>query len=625
MNKKAYFTSCFLFFMYLSSGLSAQQQRWQQHVSYTMNVDMDVAKNTFTGTQEIIYTNNSPDTLRRAYYHLYFNAFQPGSMMDERSRAIQDPDRRVKDRIYNLGPDEIGKLNAKSLTQDGKATRFEHDGTILVVELAQPVLPGAKTTLNMEFTGQVPVQIRRSGRDNAEGIRFSMAQWYPKLCEYDYMGWHPTPYVGREFHGVWGDFDVTINLDSKYTVAATGTLQNPNKIGHGYQAEGKKVKIKEGKKLAWRFLAPNVHDFVWAADPDYTHITKQTPDGPLLHFFFQDDADGDVAKDWAQLADYTAQAFQYMNKRFGKYPYPSYSVIQGGDGGMEYPMATLITGDRPLRSLLSVTVHELIHSWYQGALATNESMYPWMDEGFTSYATRIVMNEIYDKEDPRGIHKGAYSSYFGVVRADVQEPMCQHADFYHLNGVYGSNAYNKGSMTLHQLSYVVGQDALDRGMRRFFNEWKFKHPTAWDFQHSMEKASGLVLDWYFDHWVNTTHTIDYGFGDMVMQDNSTLIEMHRIGKMPMPLDIFVTYEDGRKEWYYVPLRMMRGEKAAEDDTPRKVLKDWPWTRPSYSLKIPAGASAIKSIEIDPSRRMADVDRKNNRVFPARKLEEMQAD
>ncbi|MBT8394126.1 MAG: M1 family peptidase, partial [Bacteroidia bacterium] len=251
---------------------------WQQHVDYKMNIDMDVSTFKYKGEQELIYTNNSPDTLNRVFYHLFFNAFQPGSEMDVRSLTISDPDPRVRDRISKLKPDEIGYINVSSLKQNGQKLKFETVGTILEVNLSKPIKPGEQVKFDMRFNGQVPLQIRRAGRNNRENVALSMAQWYPKMAEYDFEGWHADPYIGREFYGVWGDFDVKITIDKDYVLGGTGYLQNPNEIGHGYEAEP--INTTKPNKLTWHFKAPNVHDFTWAADPDYIHDTLQVPDGP---------------------------------------------------------------------------------------------------------------------------------------------------------------------------------------------------------------------------------------------------------------------------------------------------------------------------------------------------------
>lgn len=583
------------------------QTYWQQAVNYEMEIDFDVTKHQFSGKQKLTYQNNSPDTLTKVFYHLYFNAFQPNSMMDVRSRTITDPDPRVGNRIYKLKEDEIGYQKIQSLTQDGKKVTYKTVGTILEVTLDKPILPRQKTVFKMEFEAQVPLQIRRSGRDNKEGISYSMTQWYPKLAEYDIEGWHANPYIGREFHGVWGDFDVKITIDKNYVIGGTGYLQNPNEIGHGYT---KKTVEPKTKRLTWHFVAPKVHDFAWGADPDYQHDMVKTKEGIELHFFYQKD----VADNWKKLPDVMIECFAIMNQKFGKYPYKQYSFIQGGDGGMEYPMATLITGGRNFQSLVSVAVHESIHSWFQGLLATNEAKYSWMDEGFTTYAQDLILDMLFDTKLPNPQYQN-YRSYQVMIERNIEEPQTTHADHYERNTAYGISSYSKGAVFLHQLSYIIGQENLEKGMLRYFEEWKFKHPTARDFKRVMEKTSGLELDWYFEHWVETTNTIDYGIKTVTETDGKVTILLERIGRTPMPLDILVTQKDGSKKLYYIPLRIMRGEKPEENKIKRVTLTDWPWTFPEYELKLDESLKNIQSIQINPSERMADINPKNDR-FPS---------
>ncbi len=608
MSKRSIFLSLVSCFLSLAS--IAQSTYWQQRVEYTMDITMDVEDHQFKGDQKLKYTNNSPDTLDRVYFHLYFNAFQKGSMMDARSRSIQDPDRRVSDRIMNLKEDEIGYQKINSLKQDGAELQYEVSGTILEVKLDKPILPGQTTLFDMQYDAQIPLQIRRSGRDNREGIDYSMTQWYPKMVEYDMEGWHPNPYIGREFHGVWGDFDVTIHIDNRYMIGATGYLQNAAEIGMGYAGPVSKnedsKQVQESKINSWHFVAPMVHDFAWVADPDYTHTTIELDNGTVLHFLFQKDSN---TTNWDKLPEYAKKTFEIMNKDFGLYPYKQYTVAQGGDGGMEYPMITLISGERSLRSLVGVTVHEANHSWYQHLLGTNEAQYAWMDEGFTTYASEYVMNQLFDKYTP---HKGSYSSYFRLVESGLQEPLTTHADHFHTNRAYGVAAYSMGDIFLHQLSYVIGTETLMQGMRRYFNEWNQKHPTPNDFIRVMEKVSGMELGWYLEQWIETTNTIDYGIQMVQADEKQTNIRLERIGRMPMPLDIEVVLKNGKSKYYNIPLRIMRGEKKAEEGMKDyTVVEDWPWTYPQYELKIDVELDDIESIEIDPSERMADVDRSNN--------------
>ncbi|SHF72262.1 Peptidase family M1 [Salegentibacter echinorum] len=578
---------------------------WQQHVDYEMEVDMNVNNFQYTGTQELVYTNNSPDTLDRVFYHLYFNAFQPGSEMDVRSLTIQDPDRRVGDRISKLSKDEEGYLKVSSLNQDGKRLNYETVGTVLEVELNEPILPGEKTTLNMKFNGQVPKQIRRSGRNSAEGVALSMSQWYPKMAEYDFEGWHAAPYIGREFHGVWGDFDVKLTLDKDYTVAASGYLQNPEKIGHGYT--DKEVTVNDDK-ITWHFIAPKVHDFTWAADPEYIHDKRIASDGTVLHFFYKDN--DEIKENWKKLQEKTEDLLLFFNEHIGPYPWDQYSVVQGGDGGMEYAMLTLITGERNFGSLVGVTAHELAHAWFQHLMATNENTHEWMDEGFTSYISSAAMNQVMETyaENP---HTGSYRSYIRLANSGMEQPQTTQADRYALNAAYGAAAYSKGAVFLAQLGYVIGKDNLDKTLKRYYDEWQFKHPTPNDFIRIAEKVSGAELDWYLNDWTRTTNSIDYGIKNVAeANEGTTKVTLERLNLMPMPIELSVRYTNGAEEVFYIPLRMMRWEKPATREN-WTVADDWAWAYPTYDLEINKPLSEIESIEIDESQLMADVNRDNN--------------
>ena len=578
---------------------------WQQHADYTMDIDMDVKTYQYKGKQKLVYTNNSPDALNKVYYHLYFNAFQPGSQMDVRSRNIKDPDRRVGDRISKLTPSEIGYIKVNSLKQNGAAVKHETVGTILEVTLNSPIQPGQSVTFDMNFDAQVPKQIRRSGRNSSEGVALSMTQWYPKMAEYDFEGWHTPPYLGREFHGVWGNFDVTLHIDKNYTVGGTGYLQNPQEIGHGYTKANTPLNLPKGDKLTWHFKAPNVHDFTWAADPNYEHDVLTMDNGIVLHFLYKKDLEKKYLENWKKLPAKTAELMQYFSKHIGPYPYKQYSVLQGGDGGMEYAMCTLITGKRKWGSLFGVTAHELAHTWFQFLLATNETKHPWMDEGFTTYISNKAENEILGdgKENP---HKGSYNYYNYVVKNKLEEPLTTHADRYHTNMAYGMGSYSKGNIFLSQLEYIIGAENVAKTLKKYYNDFVFKHPTPNDIKRTAEKVSGIHLDWYLNEWTQTTHNIDYGIKSV----NGKEITLERIGKMPMPIDVEVTYTDGSKEMFNIPLRMMRGEKP----TRATKLKDWTFAHPTYSFNV---SKDVKSVEIDPSKLMADVNLENNTFSSAK--------
>lgn len=595
-----------LFALTLLSTSFVSAQYWQQAVDYTIEVALDHKAAQYKGNQTVIYTNNSPETLHKVFFHQYFNAFKPGSEMAIRLKNAGDKNGRFKVDIDSLSPKQQGYLKVSGLTQDGVMAEVVDSETILEITLPQALAPGESTTFKMSFEGQVPDVIRRAGKNSKEGVAFSMAQWYPKMAEYDYEGWNADPYTGREFHGVWGDFDVKITLDKDFTVAASGYLQNAGEIGRGY-SDRKKPKTKKGK-ITWHYVAPNVHDFTWAADTDYIHDTYPGPKDVTLHFFYKNNPD--IIDNWKKLQPITAQLMEYFNKNIGPYPYKQYSVVHGGDGGMEYAMLTLITGNRKFGSLVGVTAHELAHSWFQHILATNETKHEWMDEGFTSFISTLAENEVLEenKEFPLA---GSYRGYYGLATSGVEMPQATNANRYEHNYAYERAAYSKGAVFLGQLGYIIGQDKLFKTLQTYYDEWKFKHPLPNDLRVIAERISGIQLQWYLTDWTQTTNRIDYAIEAVNGTENGTEIYLERKELMPMPQEVLIQFKDGSMALHYIPISLMRGEKENTYDLPWTQEKDWTWANPKYSFTIDQPKKNIEAIVLDPSNLMADIDKSNN--------------
>ena len=590
--------------------VGAQQCYWQQHADYKIRVTLDASKHTLAGVEDLVYTNNSPDTLYEVFYHLYFNAFQPNSQMDVRSRTITDPDGRVMDRISQLKPHEQGEYKIRGVVQDkDKVKGVTVDGTILKVTLNKPIYPGEKTRLIMDYECQVPVQIRRTGRYNKEGVAYSMSQWYPKMAEYDRNGWATDPYVGREFYGVWGRFEVFLTVPDSFKIAGTGTPVSDTK------SRKEKASVPTGYTMH-HYVAENVHDFMWAADPHYRIDRITAAPGLDLVFAYKDNPK--VAETWKALQPVMKEAINYASERFGKYPYSRFSFIQGGDGGMEYPMATLVMGELSLNSLISVCVHEMMHSWYQGVLGFNESLYAWMDEGFTSYSEELVKEHLRSK----GMYPGKVSanpferdaiSMINFTLAGKSEPLSTHADHFTTNAAYSVASYVKGSLFLSQLGYVIGEDALRTGLLEFYNIWMFKHPTGQDFMNLMEHRTGMELDWYYQYMINTTMLPDYAVDSVKADGTGTAIMLGKKTQMPMPVDVTVEMKDGQKRFFTIPVDLMRMAKKTDQAMPGLTpLKAWNWTNPDYFFHLDIPFAEIHSITIDDSNQMLDSDRKNNK-------------
>ena len=605
----------------LALALSAQAQdnHWQQQADYQMNVTMNVKNFQYKGVQKVIYINNSPDTLTTVFFHLYFNAFQPNSEMDANLQTLPDPDGRMatnigtpqrpiyESRIAKLTPDEIGYLRVKKLTQDGVPATISHESTILKVTLPKPILPHSRTVLGLDFEGQVPVMIRRAGRNSPDGVALSMAQWYPKMVAYDYKGWHTTEYLGREFYGVWGNFDVKITLDKTYLVGASGVLQNPNEIGFGYEDKGVKVPTTKAATKTWHFIAERVHDFTWAADPQYVHDKHQLADGKTIHFIYKKYKDT-----WKQIQEPMLKVFDYYNQLVGKYPWPQYSFIQGGDGGMEYAMCTLMVGNEKYERLVGTAAHELAHAWFQHLLATDEAAYPWMDEGFTSYIEYLAEHQILKTKKTANPFESAYRGYFGLVKSGFQEPTITHSDRFATNYAYSVTAYYKGLLFLTQLDYLIGNEALQKTLKRYYNEYAFKNPTPNDFIRIAEKVSGMQLQWFLNEFMETDHTADYAISKVEGKGNKTEVTLKRVGRLPLSIDLWVTDKAGNIRYVYVPLRMTYAEKPNTYPAyPRTVLPAWGWGNPTYTFTLDMPLEDIKSITLDPENKSVDTDKENN--------------
>jgi hypothetical protein len=294
---------------------------------------------------------------------------------------------------------------------------------------------------------------------------------------------------------------------------------------------------------------------------------------------------------------------------------------------MEYPMATLISGPG-----LGTVFHEWMHSWYQMMLGTNESMYGFMDEGFTEYASDLVEN-YYENKVTRVklagnikalktldsnaavlplLHNNNYQSYYYIAKSPYEEPLTTHADHFNTNLGYSIASYSKGCVLMEQLGYIIGATNRDKLLLEYYKQWRFKHPNASDFFKLAETVSDQKLDWYKEYWCSTTKKIDYAIDSLWEEDGLTKIRIKKIGQMPMPIDVKINYKDDSTEMHYMPLNIQYGQKPNENDKDIRIVHEpWRWTHPTYTFETKKPLATILKVEIDPSKRMADVDQRNN--------------
>ncbi|HAB31113.1 MAG TPA: peptidase M1 [Cryomorphaceae bacterium] len=580
-------------------------QYWQQAVDYHIQVALDDQKHQLAGDLSLRYTNNSPDVLDEVYFHLYWNAFQPGSMLSNMANIpTKFPDRAIGSNVENYAPDEYGEQIVQSLTLNGQPVAFVVDQTILHCTLPQGIHPGETVTFAMTYTTRIPKLVERAGRDNPEGIAYSFTQWYPKMVVYDTDGWHPDIYVAREFFGDFGTFNVDITAPASYMIGGSGVLQNPDQIGHGYSAQP--VKFKKKDRITWRFKAEKVHDFAWVADKELQHDLRVTASGLPIHFFYQNDTASSKHMSTDKFQAEVEAYFAFMHDHFGSYDWPQFSVIQGGEGAMEYPMATIMQVHGGYDGLLGTVVHEASHMWFYGMLGTDEQRYYWMDEGFTSFAEDEAMNVLSGKNLPNA-HLGYLGRYSRVAHQTWMEPASTLANYFDGKFPYQMAAYMKGSLFLVQLRGIMGEDAFWSTLQRYKNVWAFKHPRPENFLRIAEQESGMVLDWYMNQWIETMKVPDAGV-DSVYTTGGNLanIRLTRNGSLALPVDVDVVLKNGTTLHYTVPLSAMFGHKDGF-----ALAGPWNYTQKTFTFQVAVTAEQIARVVVDPASWTADANRDDN--------------
>ena len=606
-----------------------KQERLQGLV-HTMNVTVNDDDYTFKGTSRVEFTNNTPDTLRQIFFHAHFNAFQPNSLTHKRVAAI-GPNRLKPETFANLKPNEIGKLDILPGTSNGAAFTVERIGTIIRLDLSKPLLPGERTTLAFEFAGQVPVQVRRSGRNNAQGVRYSMAQWFPKLCQYDQHGWQNNQFVLREFYGVWGKYDVRITLPAKYVVGASGDLQNPQECGFGYVATGdttifpKPDAEKPQGVKTWHFVAYPVHDFAWVADADYIHrvvkMPASSPVSPNMTFHILTKPKYDAV--WRNALDWLPRVFRFMGEKYLPYPYKQFTCTQAGDGGMEYPNLVMVRSS-DYNGTLGTVAHEAIHQWFYGMAANNETKHAWMDEGITDYLTdRIIAEEFKIDEQIRSTwlekwllprRKDALESnraFLRVYALGYDEPLSIPHDRFN-EDMTAVMVYRKGSAWMRQFEYSFGKNKVDELLRNYQTVWRFRHPYPPDFEKLASETFGQRMDEVFDTFLRGTELPDYGLQSLRSEPTAdgkykNTLQLTKRERAHVPLNLYARDDAGFTTKLHIPSDMLN---APNKDTTR--LAPWFWAAGDYTAEF-ITPRPIASVRLDTAGNLLRQDLMKNQI------------
>lgn len=573
---------CILVFLCLFQpiALHAQEGYWQQDVHYKMDVTLLPLKHALIGDETIIYKNNSPDTLKRIYLHLYPNAYR--SSRSVRATEAREFHQRLIPRKQDAGSIDIETFRILSGERPAQKTltAFEVNDTILSAQLPEPLPPGGEVTIQLSFN----LKVRKfSGRAGYRGFQYDFAQWYPKMCVYDETGWNNQPfhYLG-EFYGEFGTFDVTVNVPSGYVVGATGVVVdgdpgwNMVKVDTSlsrteWQAAFERIKqnvrrlAAGGKLRKVTFHAENVHDFAWVTSPDFLYEKGMWRDVPV-HVLYRSYAKERWSK---RVVRRGKRALSWLSQKFGLYPYPQLTITHGLlGGGMEYPMLVMNSSERE-----GLILHEVGHIYFYGILANNEWKEAWLDEGFTSFQTRWYMETRYGKwgYDRQTALQGATwlqkhrpgitrrfqdrQTALAYINSGKNEPISKAAYAFREPLAYRRNAYTKGAFFYDLLKYVVGDSVFNQICHEYFDRWKFKHVNEMRFKQVCEDVSGETLDWFFAQWLHTDAKIDYALGAVRKARIDSLweteVQILRKANGTMPVEVALTTASGKtltKRW-----------------------------------------------------------------------------
>ena len=601
------------------------QGYWQQDVFYKIKATLDDNAETISGSEQLIYTNNSPNTLTEAYFHLYQNSFQPASLTHELYQ--------INKTKVTYGPYESRNLGTiiTSFVIDNDTVEFSLDRTILKVKFLKPLKPGKHAIFNINFItffDRGSVRRRMKVYDHHGVKHFNGVHWYPRICVYDRkFTWKTSQHLEKEFYGDYGIFDVELNLPEHYIVEATGELMNANqalppslrsKIDLANFAnkpidETPSIIIPPSKSLkTWHFIANNVHDFAWTADPSY-RIGEVEWKGIKCVAIAQENN----AKGWQGTAKYLAEVIKVYSNDFGLYEYPKIVAADAADG-MEYPMITLDGGYYP--SHQSLIAHEVGHNWFFGMVGSNETYRAALDEGFTQFLTAWCLRKL--TRQPMPEFSSVYNGYMQDAIDGEDATLNTHSNEFNSAIGHGGgykHVYFKTATMLYNLQYFLGDSVFLAAMKNYVSAWKFCHPYVEDFRNSIIQSSQADLNKFFDQWFETKASIDYGIKSVKKIQNSTYqIVIQRYGDLVMPvnIDIFsqsVDPKTGQMKYDVLPITIPVNYYEHPDRINAKPWIGWDRLSPTYTLEITMpNDGVLKQAWIDPTGRLADINRVNNK-------------
>jgi len=570
---------------------------WTNTAAYDIDATLSPATRTLRGTQTITYQNNAPEALPQLYVHLRQNLHREGMI---RNREVEVTNGMQIGRVA---------VDGQPLVEEpGRgAAGYRMDGTVMRIDLAEPLAAGASVELAMDWQFTVPRQAPRMGTEAGNEV-FYLGYWYPQMAVYnDLEGWRAELYQGNgEFYMGFADYDVRLTLPEGWLVAATGELQNADEVlpatvrdrldaaaatsktvtivGEDERGPGTSTATSDTGTLTWHFAADQVRDVAIGASDRYVWdaTTADTGAGTsMIHALYRPDA-----ASWDRSAEFSQFAIEHLSEYFTPYPWPHMTAVEGVvGGGMEYPMMTIIGGNRTDASLFGVTYHEIAHMWFPMIVSQDEKSYTWMDEGPVSFATNEGRAAFFDQDawDP------LRQAYYQIAGSGLEQPAMRHGDEY----AHGTRArviagYSKPAVALHALRGLVGQDAFQEAFRTYINHWAYKHPEPYDLFHTFNDVLDQDLDWFWRGLFYETWTLQHAIGAVDTTADGVTVTILDEDRLPMPAPVRVTYADGRTEEQTAPVTpWLNGERT-------------------QTLTFPPGT--VTRVAIDPDRFLPHLDR-----------------
>jgi hypothetical protein len=587
---------------------------WQNHADYKLNVSLDTAKHRVSGTATITYINNSPDPLAFLWLQVDQNIYREDSRGEATSPVTGG---RFNNKVFTNG-DEISGVY---VIKNGKALKVDYLVTDTRMQILLPDTlraGGAKIQVKIDYAFNIPEYgTDRMGRSlSPNGWIYEIAQWYPRMEVYDDVtGWNVIPYLGAgEFYLEYGDFDYTITAPASLLVVGSGELMNPNEVLTPKtisrlalaKNSDKTVMIKDSAdlftkgsypakpNLTWHFFCKNARDVSWAASKafiwDAARINLAKGKKALAQSVYPIEVNG--RDGWGRSTEYVKGAIELYSSQWFEYTYPVATNVAGSVGGMEYPGIVFCGADNHNGDLWEVTNHEFGHNWFPMIVGSNERKYAWMDEGFNTFIndvdTKVFNKGEYHK--PKDAQKVAPNMFAPDADAIMNIPDVIQPDY------LSYAAYDKPALGLHILrDQILGEKRFDYAFRTYIKRWAFKHPTPWDFFHSMDNAAGEDLSWFWNEWFFTTWKVDQAVKaiDYVQNDpaKGALITIENREEMAMPVTAEVSEENGKKGRMSLPAEI--------------------WQRGPNWTFIYKSTSKINYVTIDPDHALPDVNTENN--------------